>query len=121
MKVKKIDWLSLEASEAEVIVTDGEFDLVCFSHPFNYQLGSNLKEPIYSFDTNNIVKSDRQIYTLEKLDDNFSYQITGKLVDKQRGRIMLGKLFIELDEDIIPGDIEKNDFISFSSSRFDII
>lgn len=121
MKIKKIDWLSFEALEAEVIVTDGEFELVCFSHPFNYQLESNLKEPIYSFDANNIVKSDRQVYTLKKLDDNFSYHVTGKLVDIEKGKVMLGNLSIELDDDILPGDIKENDFISFSSPRFDII
>src|SRR5699024_481657 len=121
MKVKRIDWLSPEASEAEIVITDGEFDLTCFSQPFKYQLGSILNEPIYSFDVSAIAKSNKNIYKAEKLDDNFAYRLTGKLLDKQKGKVIIGNFIIELDNEVLPGDIEENDFIIFSSSRLDII
>lgn len=58
MRIHKIDWISKEALEAEVIVTDGTFNVVCFAQPLTYQEDSELGEPVYCFGTTNIVRAD---------------------------------------------------------------
>jgi hypothetical protein len=43
VKIKNINWLSQEALEAEVEVTDGKFEINCFAQPLNYQIGSKYR------------------------------------------------------------------------------
>lgn len=121
MKITKIEWLSQEALEAEVAVTDGTFEVICFAHPLHYQVGSELIEPIYCYDTTNVVKSVDNEYNIEKLAEYFAYHITGKLVDKQNGLVMVGQVLLEVDSNMLPGDIREEDFISFSCKRLDVI
>ncbi|GIN75381.1 MULTISPECIES: hypothetical protein [Bacillus] len=120
MKIKKIDWLSKEALEAEVVVTDGESEIICFAHPLNYKVDSNLEEPINCFEVTELVKADKKVYMIEKLDGHFEYRFTGQLVDRQLETVKVGQFLIELDTDW-PGDIENGDFVSFISKRLDII
>lgn len=121
MKIKKIVWLTQEALEAEVVVTDGEIEITCFAQPLNYQVGSELKEPIYCYNVTNVIRLDREVYAIEKLGEYFAYSLTGKLVDKQLEKVKVGELLIELDNNMLPGDIKDGDFISFSCQRLDII
>ncbi|KAA6450520.1 hypothetical protein [Bacillus swezeyi] len=120
MKIKRIDWLSREALEAEVVVTDGESEIICFAHPLNYKVDSNLEEPINCFEVAELVKADKEVYMIEKLDGHFEYRFTGQLVDRQLETVKVGQFLIELDTDW-PGDIENGDFVSFISKRLDII
>jgi hypothetical protein len=121
VRIKKIDWLSQEALEAEVVVTDGEFEITCFAQPFNYQVGSELNDPILCYNVTNVLKLDREVYTIEKHGEYFAYSLAGKLVDKQLETVMVGKLLLELDNNILPGDINEGEFLSFSCQRLDII
>lgn len=121
MKIIKIEWLSRESLEAEVVVTDGTFEVTCFAQPLNYQVGSELIEPIYCYNVTNIVKSDNNEYNIEKLAEYFAYNFTGKIVDKKNELVMVGELLLELDNNMLPGDIREGDFISFSCQRLDVM
>nr|WP_223251658.1 hypothetical protein [Bacillus sp. LLTC93] len=119
LKIKKINWISQEASEAEVIVTDGELEIMCFAQPLNYLEESELLEPIYCLNVSDLVKVEMTEYRIEKLDDNFSYRFIGQLIDKHDEKVKIGELLLELDNNL-PGDIAEGDFISFSCQRLDI-
>ena len=122
MKIKNISWISQEALEAEVIVTDGEFEINCFAQPLNYQLDSELNNPILCYNVTTVLKPDKEVYSIEKLDDEyFAYNLSGKLIDKKLEKIMVGKLLLELESIELPGDINDGDFISFRCQRLDII
>lgn len=122
MKIKNISWLSQEALEAEIIVTDGEFEINCFAQPLNYQLGSELNNPILCCNVTTVFKLDKEVYSIEKLDDEYyAYNLSGKLVDKKLEKVKVGKLILELDSIVLPGDIREGDFISFRCQRLDII
>ncbi|TQR39814.1 hypothetical protein C7Y47_01960 [Lysinibacillus sphaericus] len=120
MKIKKINWISQEALEAEVVVTDGELEIMCFAQPLNYLEESELIEPIYCLNVSNLVKAEKSEYSIEKLDDYFAYRLIGKLIDKQYEKVKLGELLLELDNNLLPGDINEGDFISFCCQRLDI-
>ncbi|MEC1262367.1 hypothetical protein P9D34_18475 [Bacillus swezeyi] len=120
MKIKRINWLSREALEAEVVVTDAESEITCFAHPLNYKEDSELKDPIYCHDVTDLVKAEKEVHLIEKLDGHFEYSFTGELVDKQLELVKIGQFLLELDTDW-PGDIEDGDFVSFISKRLDII
>nr|WP_255504970.1 hypothetical protein [Lysinibacillus sp. SDF0037] len=120
LKIKKINWISQEALEAEVVVTDGELEIMCFAQPLNYLEESELIEPIYCLNVSNLVKAEKSEYSIEKLDDYFAYRLIGKLIDKQYEKVKLGELLLELDNNLLPGDINEGDFISFCCQRLDI-
>jgi len=120
VRICKIDRIDKEALEAEVIVSDGTFEVLCFAHPLTYEEGSELNGPIRCLDATNIVKSDKNEYTVEKSADYFSYVLTGKLVDKINGLVMVGGLMFEVDKDMLPGDIKEGEYISFYCDRLDL-
>ncbi|MBY0185056.1 hypothetical protein ACIGEH_02720 [Bacillus altitudinis] len=120
MKVKRVNWISQEALEAEVVVTDGEFDISCFAQPFK-QLGEDeFIETIFCLNVQNIVKVDQRDYHIEKSVGHFSYCLVGECIDKHDGKVQLGNLLFELDNRLIAGDIIDGDFISFCCERLDI-
>lgn len=121
MRINKINWISEEALEAEVIVTDGTFKVICFAQPLTYQEGSELSEPICCFDTTNIVRSDDNKYKVEKLAGYFSYYLTGRLIDRINGIVRVGGLLFELEGKMLPGDIKEGEFISFCCERLDLV
>ncbi|TKI53417.1 hypothetical protein FC756_24035 [Lysinibacillus mangiferihumi] len=120
MKIKKIHWISQESLEAEVVVTDGEFEIICFAQPLNYLEESNLIESIYCFNVSDLVKAEKSEYSIEKLDNYFAYRLIGKLIDKQNEQVKLGELLLELENNLLPGDINEGDFVSFCCQRLDI-
>ncbi|MCP4745962.1 MAG: hypothetical protein GY874_07450 [Desulfobacteraceae bacterium] len=120
VSVKEIKWISKEALEAEVIITDGQFELLCFSHPFEKKKGEQLTEPLTALDPDKIVKLGTPSSHIEKLGNTFDYLIAGKLIRKKSGYMRLGDIIIEIDSHAIPGDIKEDDYISFRCNRLDI-
>lgn len=120
VSIKEIKWISKEALEAEVVITDGQFELLCFSHPFNKKIGEQLSEPLYVLDPDEIVRLKSPSSRTEKLNNAFDYLIEGKLIDKKSGHVKLGNIVIEINSHFIPGDFKDNDNISFICNRLDI-
>ncbi|NER13108.1 hypothetical protein GWK08_06635 [Leptobacterium flavescens] len=120
MVVKEIIWISEEILEAEVVITDGQFDLLCFGHPFKKKKGEQLTGPIYALDPTEIIRLETPNSHIKKLDESFDYLIEGELVDKKSGLMKIGDIMIEIDGRFIPGDIVNGDYISFRCDRLDI-
>jgi hypothetical protein len=49
MKVQRIDWISHEAKEADVEVSDGIITCQTFCQPCNYIVGDLISEPLHPF------------------------------------------------------------------------
>lgn len=120
VRIKEINWISKEALEAEVIITDGKFDLLCFSHPLYKKKGEYLSEPLYAIEPKGIVRLESPSLRIKRLNDAFDYLIEGKLIDKTLGYVRLGDIIIEIDSHFIPGDFKDDDNISFTCNRLDI-
>ena len=103
------------------MVTDGEFEITCFAQPLYHQEGSVLKAPIYCYNATHVIKLDKEIFSIEKRGEYFAYNLSGKLVDQRLGIVMIGKLLLELDNNILPGDMKEGNYISFSCQRLDLI
>ena len=120
VNIKEINWMSEEALEAEVIITDGRFELLCFSHPFKKNKGDQLLDPLYAFEPDEIVKLETPSFRIERLSNAFDYLIEGKLIDKESGHVKLGNIIIEIENHFIPRDFKDGDNISFKCNRLDI-
>lgn len=118
--IKKIDWLDKPTLEAIATITDGVYELECFSHPCNYKPNQIFKECIYSLNSKGIVKNFDESYFVHKQGEDFSYEITGQLKDINRGMVQVGDLIIEIEKEYIPGDIKNGDYINFCTTRLDI-
>lgn len=120
IKIKLINWLSREAKEAEVLLSDGKFNITCFSHPFNYQSTKIITQPLYSLNASDmIVVNSEQKLSVEKTNESFGYKITGYVFNKKENQVKIGEFIIELDNQI-PLDINEGNYLSFICDRIDI-
>ncbi|MCD2252814.1 hypothetical protein [Listeria marthii] len=91
IKVKSIHWLDEDAREADVVLTDGEYNVVCFSHPCELTLNGVYNELIYCFDPFDIFKLNQAEYSMEKPNDNQELSILkGELIDATDSIIQIG-------------------------------
>jgi len=119
-KISKIHFLSKEALEAEVTLTDGENQLICFSQPLNYNLNDNIETSLYSYGVSNIVKEQDKEFYIKKQHEPFAYELKGELIDKDNCLVKIGSIIIEIEKSVLPKDFETGDFISFNCRRVDL-
>lgn len=120
IKITNIKWLSKEALEAKLTVSDGLFEIICFAHPFKGQINDEINCPINILNPEEIFKLDKQVYSL-KLTDELGYKIEGKITDKIKGQMKVGNIILELDNPkFLPNDIFNDDFVSLSCDRLDV-
>lgn len=118
MYIREIVEYYRDDNEAEVLVSDGSFDLVCYLFPAkNLQVGQ-VVEVIYAFNCSNIVINSAGEYHVEKKGGYYSYVLTAKVVDRKNQLVIIGDLLIRIDV-AIPADIMDGQYISFSVLRLD--
>lgn len=120
MFIKSINWIDKEIQEAEVIVSDGLIEILCFSHPFNKSVKDKLSEPIYCIGVENIVISDKQSVQAIKNNESFGYSLRGKFIDKFNKKVLLGNIELCMEDVHIPADIPEFSYIEFDVDRLSI-
>lgn len=120
MFVKSINWIDEDSQEAEVIVSDGCIEVLCFSHPFKKEINSVLEDPIYCFNTENVILAQEQSVSVYKSNNHFAYSLRGKLVDKKNKLVYLGNITLCLEDAYISNDILESSYIEFDVSRLDL-
>lgn len=119
-RVKKISWTSKDALEATVLISDDKYEFECFSQPCKLRLNQEIEEYIYCFNNKNIIKVSERECIINKHYESLAYYIVGCIVDKDEGLVKVGNIMIKLEENSIPKDIVKYDYISFYTQRLDI-
>lgn len=120
MFLKQIKEFDCNSGEADVIVTDGTYELICYYHPAeNIALGTPVKE-ILSLFSEGIMRVDNKDYLVSKESDYYSYYLHGKVIDKQTPKIGIGELTIKLDKPLAK-DIEEGEFVELRVSRLDCV
>ena len=118
MYIKEIRDYDEEAQEANVIVTDGAFEIMCYAQPFSGEKDINFT--LLGFGVSDIMTAPNDEYLIEKIDGYYSYFVRGRLVDTREGIFQLGKLIIK-GIDYAPKDIPNGAFVEFSVIRFDLL
>ncbi|PBP35505.1 hypothetical protein [Pseudomonas syringae] len=121
MFVKQCEWISKDALEAMLTIGDAETQCVAFCHPCHMNVGDMLLEPVLAISIKNVAKmeSGSQPYVL-RIDDGLVHEILAEVVSVEKSLVVAGEITIELD-DVLPGDINVGDMISFSCGRLDVI
>ncbi len=117
MYVKSVNFYG--ENEASVVISDGEYEILCYAYPFE-----NKKENSFTlsaFMSNNVMRALENNYVIERKDDGYyAYKLQGKLVDIKKRLMVVGKIVIEL-EDNIPKDIKENEFVELNVMRIDLV
>ncbi|WP_239987911.1 hypothetical protein [Pseudomonas syringae] len=121
MIVKQCEWISKDAKEAMLIISDGKMQCAAFSHPCYRSAGDVLLEPLLAVSIKNIAKmrSDSQPY-IRCLRDSLAHEFLAEVTNLEKSLVVAGTFIVELD-DPLPGDISLGDMISFSCGRIDVI
>jgi hypothetical protein len=120
MKVKSLNWISEDAEEAEVIVEDGCFECLVFSHPCNLSEGDTLNEPLHPLEIECVMKALSNQPKIEKLPKSyFAYKFVAKIINFNEAVVAIGGIIIDLGMDI-PSWAKNGDYIEFNCSRLDI-
>lgn len=119
MYVKEIKDIDKFSGEADVIVTDGTYELLCY-----YYLGGSvdINMPIKSISalfTENIMRSEEKRSSIERTDHYYSYHLCGRVEDIKIPKVGIGEISIALDHPL-PKDIEIGEYIEFDIQRLDV-
>lgn len=120
MIVKQLTWLSKVAREAELIISDGKYECVAFSHPCDVQEGSALNEPLHAFMVNDLMISRERNFSISLLKPNgLAQRCIAEVVDAENGLVKIGNILVMLEGKAPPGALP-GDFIEFSCVRLDV-
>ena len=120
MRIEEINWLDIGGKEAVLKVVSDADCLICFSCPCSYDFGAVLTEPLECLNTDNIILCETKDNIIEKIEGEFKYKLSGKLIDMQNGIVEVKGFNLHIDEDKIPKDMSNGMCIQFEVSRIDI-
>lgn len=114
------EWISREAEEALLRLTDGEHSLTCFSHPHRH-LGVELsRSSLLVMGAKSIVRMTASEVSIRQVGEGFTHEIVGVVADRAAPQVKVGDLLLELDVPL-PGDVEEGDVVGFIAERIDLI
>lgn len=120
MQVKKLIWNGKKDSDAEAIITDGEFECLAFCFPCKISEGDILRSPLESLMAENVMITKQNESCLKKdSESHFGYSGVGQLTDKNKGLIKIGELILCLDA-FLPSDLQEGQFVEFKCGRIDV-
>ncbi|MGT2911559.1 hypothetical protein ACVR1I_07595 [Streptococcus cameli] len=118
LTIKEITWINEEIREADVVVTDGTYEIVCFSHPFFQRKGEEVSGTLSVFEPYSLIRSNITRYVAKHL-GNGKYFFIACLLDKKEGTVQIGKIQIH-DIEGIPEEIKDGEYIQFVAPRVDL-
>ncbi len=118
MFVKEIIAYDAFSQEADIIVSDNIYNIICYCHPAdNNILGTEVKEIVSLFATE-IIRSDTNEYFIYKDTQPYSYYVSGQVIDSKKPQISIGQIIITLDHPL-PKDIKIGEYVTLKVDRFD--
>lgn len=111
---------SNQDKEADILVTDGEYQLLCYAQPFSLEECQTEVAALYAFGCENIVKSKNCAVNIVKQTDYYAYELSAEVLSKVERTVKLGQLVLHLDA-ALPGDIPNGDYVTFRLQRIDAI
>jgi hypothetical protein len=118
MYIKELIWIVDSRQEAELLVTDNQYNCLVFSEPCHYQKGDIIKEPLHAFCIKNFQLSEINELKIEHI-EGYEHKCVAKILDIDKDLVIVGGIKIILD-DWIPGWAKNGDIVYFECSRIDL-
>ena len=118
MIVKDVFWINIDIFEAEVEITDGNYSLVCFSCDKNVCKGDSVNASLLAIEISEVKLIEKE-YHIQRTDSSFEHYVKGQL-SNNRSQLNIGNISINIDKNMVPGDIVDGDFVEANISRIDI-
>ncbi len=119
MHIKKILRYDREAKEADILISNGTFELLCYAMPYQTEDFNKSNNLLYAFMTENVMRATENSYKVKKLQNGYySYHLQGKIIRLQKPLVTIGNILLEIDG-VIPQDIKEGEFIEFTVMRID--
>ena len=107
--------------DADVYITDGQYELICYIYPYTDKYNTySIVDCIYGFMCSDITVSNVKEYDIIKLEQYYSYKVTAIVVSAKESIVKVGNMRIMLDAKI-PGDICSGEYVHFTAIRFDVV
>jgi len=120
VKVESIEWLSKEAKEALVTISDGTYICLAYHQPCHLEIGDIVSKPLLAMDVLGVVIDNEKEIGFLKMDWHFDYEITAEVIDITAEIVKVGSILIDI-EPSLPGDTQKNDIVNFTCYRLIIM
>jgi len=120
MYIKEFKDFDSDSGEADVIVTDGLHELMCYCHPINNTKVGTIVEKVSTLFAENIMRVDSQKYLIKKESEHYAYLLQGKVLSCDEPLIGIGELIVELDKPL-PKDIKQGEFVELEVYRLDCV
>ena len=112
--IKDIIYIDKDVNEVDIILNDGQIELKAYC--YNYRKINSLT--LSAFMTSDVMISEDKTFKATNNGHN-SYTIQGELYSKMLGIVKVGKFYISIEKEEIPGDVIDGDFITFNCTRLD--
>ena len=120
MHIKSIEWIDEQSREANVRISDGTLCINAFSQPCACTVGAEITAPLECVFVENICLSGTKSASIENGGSQFSYSVSGKILDIEKSIIAVGGLVLHIEKALLPKDLRVNDFIRFFVGRVDL-
>lgn len=120
MYIKRIVDYDEFSDEADVVVTDGKYEIMCYCYTFSSEpkVGQTINElSVLSYDNVMAVKSKKNEIVKTSV-GYYTYHLSGKVIRTAPLMVSIGDLILEVGN-YIPKDIRPNQYIEFDVSRID--
>ena len=120
MFVKNIHWIDQESLEAEVVISDGKYECLAFSHPCRLRVGDEVLDPLHSFEEGLVYRVNDKETTIVRTKSTryWAHEIVALVIDAKSKLVKVGNIRIVLGS--LPGDIVNGDLVEFCSDRLDV-
>lgn len=118
MYISDIQSFDVSDSEADIIVSDGNYQILCYVYPaHSLKIGQSVKG-IYCYACSSTIKAKECRCDITKLPDFYAYSLTGRISSKLHNTVIIGNITIHLDAPF-HNDMKNGDYVSFRVQRLD--
>ena len=119
MHVEKVIQFDKQDKEADLLVSDGRYSVICYAYPIESVRQNQKVTELYGFNSTSIFKVAEKVCSIKKLSSYYEYTFIAQVISVMEGIVQIGEIRIHLDTEI-PKDIFNGEYISFSVVRLDI-
>lgn len=95
--VREVEYLSKDAEEALVYLTDGVYECAAFCQPCDKVAGDLIKQLLVAFGTQGVEIANSDVLAIKRIGSTFGYEVCAEVIDVDLRILKVGSILLELD------------------------